>query len=41
MKKMEEKEQKNIKKNNNTNAFGYMFETAMITTMQGTDELRL
>lgn len=40
MKKMEEKEQKNIKKNN-TNAFGYMFETAMITTMQGTDELQL
>lgn len=28
-------------KKNNTNAFGYMFETAMITTMQGTDELQL
>lgn len=35
------KRTKEHKKNNNTNAFGYMFETAMITTMQGTDELRL
>lgn len=34
------KKKNNIKRND-TKAFGYMFEMAMITTMQWTDELQL